>query len=199
MAERKSLSKKARFEVFKRDSFTCQYCGRKAPDVVLEVDHIKPIAEGGTNNIMNLITSCFDCNRGKGKRELSDNTTLQKQQKQMEILNEKRLQLEMLLDWRKELKDQLETEVEAIRQLLEEETGFRPNVYGRKDIKRLIHQFGFSLVYESTEIAILQYMEYEDSKSWNYGFNKIGGICYNINKERKENGLLQNDSDGILD
>lgn len=30
MAKRKSLSKKIRFEVFKRDSFTCQYCGRKA-------------------------------------------------------------------------------------------------------------------------------------------------------------------------
>ena len=37
--KRKSISKKARFEVFKRDSFTCQYCGRTAPDVVLHLDH----------------------------------------------------------------------------------------------------------------------------------------------------------------
>jgi 5-methylcytosine-specific restriction endonuclease McrA len=29
---RKALSKKLRFEVFKRDNFTCQYCGRAAPD-----------------------------------------------------------------------------------------------------------------------------------------------------------------------
>ena len=59
MAEtkRRKLSKKIRFEVFKRDNFTCQYCGRKAPDVVLEVDHIIPVAKGGKNNIMNLITS----------------------------------------------------------------------------------------------------------------------------------------------
>ena len=50
--KRKNLPKKIRFEVFKRDSFTCQYCGRMAPDVILEVDHILPVAEGGTNNII---------------------------------------------------------------------------------------------------------------------------------------------------
>jgi 5-methylcytosine-specific restriction endonuclease McrA len=60
MAKRKSMSKKLRFEVFKRDSFACQYCGNKAPDVVLEVDHINPVSKGGDNSILNLITSCFD-------------------------------------------------------------------------------------------------------------------------------------------
>ena len=40
MGQRKTLSKKIRFEVFKRDKFTCQYCGRMSPDVILEVDHI---------------------------------------------------------------------------------------------------------------------------------------------------------------
>jgi hypothetical protein len=34
--------------------------------VFLEIDHICPIAEGGTNHISNLVTSCRDCNRGKG-------------------------------------------------------------------------------------------------------------------------------------
>lgn len=43
---RKALSKKLRFEVFKRDSFTCQYCGDKAPDIILECDHIIPVAVG---------------------------------------------------------------------------------------------------------------------------------------------------------
>ena len=54
MAVRKAISKKLRFEVFKRDNFTCQYCGRMAPDVVLEVDHINAVANGGDNNILNL-------------------------------------------------------------------------------------------------------------------------------------------------
>lgn len=55
-----------RFKVFSRNNFTCQYCGRRAPDVVLEVDHIKPRAKGGLDSIENFITSCRDCNLGKG-------------------------------------------------------------------------------------------------------------------------------------
>lgn len=61
----RSLSKRLRFEVFKRDDFTCQYCGAHPPQVVLEVDHIFPVALGGLDEIDNLITSCFPCNRGK--------------------------------------------------------------------------------------------------------------------------------------
>lgn len=71
MAKRTQLTKSVRFEVFKRDSFTCAYCGNHPPAVVLEVDHINPVKSGGDNSIDNLITSCFDCNRGKGCRELS--------------------------------------------------------------------------------------------------------------------------------
>lgn len=70
-AERVALSKKQRFDVFKRDMFACQYCGATPPAVVLEVDHIYPVAEGGKNSIHNLVTACFDCNRGKGAGLLS--------------------------------------------------------------------------------------------------------------------------------
>src|SRR3990172_6638622 len=62
---RENLSKKTRFNVFKRDGFQCQYCGSTPPSVVLEVDHIQPASKGGNNLTDNLITSCFDCNRGK--------------------------------------------------------------------------------------------------------------------------------------
>lgn len=68
---RKEIGKKTRFEVFKRDGFTCQYCGNHPPAVVLHVDHIHPVAEGGTNDQDNLITSCEACNLGKGARLLS--------------------------------------------------------------------------------------------------------------------------------
>lgn len=68
---RKALSVKKRFEVFKRDAFACQYCGATPPDVVLEVDHIHPVAKGGGSEENNLITACFDCNRGKGAEALS--------------------------------------------------------------------------------------------------------------------------------
>lgn len=68
---RKALSKRARFEVFKRDGFVCQYCGDHPPAVVLHVDHIIPVADGGTNDVDNLITACSGCNLGKGAVPLS--------------------------------------------------------------------------------------------------------------------------------
>lgn len=60
-----SLSVRTRFEVFKRDRFTCSYCGQTPPAVLLEVDHIVPQAAGGGDEMTNLTTSCQDCNRGK--------------------------------------------------------------------------------------------------------------------------------------
>ena len=69
-----SISKKIRFEIFKRDAFTCQYCGKHPPEVVLEVDHIKPKSKNGKDDPNNLITSCFDCNRGKSNIELKQIT-----------------------------------------------------------------------------------------------------------------------------
>lgn len=57
-----------RFDVLARDRYTCRYCGRKAPDVELVVDHIVPVVKGGTNEPANLVTACEDCNSGKGKR-----------------------------------------------------------------------------------------------------------------------------------
>ena len=66
-----AISVRTRFEVFKRDEFTCQYCGKKSPDVVLEVDHIVPQCDGGQDDVVNLRTSCWDCNRGKADQPLS--------------------------------------------------------------------------------------------------------------------------------
>lgn len=103
--KRKSLSNKIRFEVFKRDNFTCQYCGNKAPDIVLNVDHIEPVAKGGTNDIMNLITSCFECNSGKRDRKLSDTAVMDKQHDELKLLNERKQQIEFMMLWKEELLD----------------------------------------------------------------------------------------------
>lgn len=67
---RKSTGKRTRFEVFKRDGFACRYCGAQPPDVVLVVDHIVPVAEGGPSTIDNLNTACEPCNQGKAARPL---------------------------------------------------------------------------------------------------------------------------------
>lgn len=61
-----NISKSLRFEILRRDNYACQYCGGKAPDVELQVDHIMPVTLGGSNNPSNLTASCRDCNIGKG-------------------------------------------------------------------------------------------------------------------------------------
>lgn len=69
-----SLSVRTRFEVFKRDRFTCGYCGQTPPNVLLQVDHIMPVAAGGSDDLVNLVTSCRDCNLGKSDRLLEEGT-----------------------------------------------------------------------------------------------------------------------------
>lgn len=185
MAEkkRKSISKKTRFEVFKRDSFKCQYCGKSAPDVILEVDHIKPVAEGGKTTMLNLITACRDCNRGKGKRKLDDKTEVAKQKAELDLLNEKRLQMEMLLEWKKELSEIIENQVDILElELCDFERGFGLTAEARKKLKSLIKEFGFNEVYEACEIASIQYRSFYDR------MKKVGGICYNRRKEGGKSG-----------
>lgn len=60
-----AVSKRLRYEILRRDNHTCRYCGRTAPDVPLRVDHVVPVALGGTDDPTNLVTACEPCNSGK--------------------------------------------------------------------------------------------------------------------------------------
>lgn len=176
--KRKSIPKSVRFEVFKRDSFKCQYCGASAPDVILEVDHIVPVAEGGENDMMNLITSCRDCNRGKGNKKLTDRQTIEKQKTELDDLNERRQQMEMMLQWKCDLLNFEMEMVNAIDALICSMTDWAMADSAKQKIKRLISQFSFDEVYDATSISFEKYYNGTE-KSWDVAFNKIGGICYN--------------------
>ena len=89
-----SVSVRTRFEVFKRDRFTCSYCGQTPPDVLLEVDHVLPLAAGGSDDIENLTTSCKDCNRGKAANLLSEGTAPVVRQSEVDDLSERVAQAE---------------------------------------------------------------------------------------------------------
>lgn len=181
--KRKSISKKLRFEVFKRDKFQCQYCGKSAPDVVLNVDHIDPVANGGSNELVNLITSCFDCNQGKKARLLSDDTAVQKQRKQLELLQERREQLELMLDWKKSLTDFDTEKVTMVSDywasLMEP---YSLNENGQKSLDKLMKKFSLEDILEAIDIANEKYLRYDNDgniikESVEDAFNKVGGIC----------------------
>ena len=59
-----------RLRVFQRDKYTCGYCGKKPPLVTLHIDHVIPVSKGGDNKDTNLLTSCDECNLGKGAKLL---------------------------------------------------------------------------------------------------------------------------------
>ncbi|MCK5610983.1 HNH endonuclease [Candidatus Pacearchaeota archaeon] len=145
---RKSLSKKIRFEVFKRDGFVCQYCGNSPPSIILEVDHIKPVKDGGENEIDNLLTSCFDCNRGKGatRLEILPDTLDHKRQ----LLEEKREQLEQYEKLIASKRRALNRKVSKLEHMFEE-------VYEhtwKEMYKKTIRDFLEVLPYEEVESAV---------------------------------------------
>ncbi len=57
-----SIPKSVRDYVFQRDNYQCQSCGKKQQ---LNIDHIIPLAKGGSNDISNLQTLCQTCNQQK--------------------------------------------------------------------------------------------------------------------------------------
>lgn len=181
---RKPIPKSIRFEVFKRDKFTCQYCGAAAPKVILEVDHIKPVSKGGGNDLMNLVTACRDCNRGKTNRDLDDNSVVMVQKRQLDEIQERREQLAMMLEWKESLEDEMDLEISAINKLYIKNTGWHMGEGVERDMRKLIRRFGFNDVYNAVEISIDRY--YTGTViSLDFAFDKVGGICYNRMKARE--------------
>jgi 5-methylcytosine-specific restriction endonuclease McrA len=57
-----------RREIFRRDDYTCQYCGRQTHS--LTMDHVVPRHRGGGQTWDNLVSACPACNRRKGGKPL---------------------------------------------------------------------------------------------------------------------------------
>jgi 5-methylcytosine-specific restriction endonuclease McrA len=61
-----------RRNLFLRDEFTCQYCGRKCNSDHLSVDHVQPRSRGGSTSWENCVLACVGCNARKGDRTLKE-------------------------------------------------------------------------------------------------------------------------------
>jgi len=169
---RKALSQKTRFEIFKRDEFMCQYCGSTPPAVVLEVDHILAVANGGENNCDNLITSCFDCNRGKAATPLTSvpETLAEKAAR----VKESEKQLKAYYKILQSKKDRLYSESWQIAEILLPgcgETGF--NICYRKSIENFLQRLDYYEVEDSAHTAVFRFPSYT-VKTFKY----FCGICW---------------------
>ncbi len=171
--KRKSLGKKIRFEVFKRDGFCCQYCGSTPPKVILEVDHIVPVKDGGDNDEDNLTTSCFDCNRGKGANSLSSIPQLLSDK--AKAVQEAEAQLRAYHEILSAKKQRIEDEAFQVAEIFE--PGCSVDGYSIRrltSIKGFIDRLHVFSVEEAAEIAVGRF-----SRGSTAAFKYFCGVCWN--------------------
>lgn len=174
---RKAIGKKLRFEVFKRDEFSCVYCGATPPSVVLQIDHIHPVVEGGTNAIDNLITSCQPCNIGKGANLLTN--IPQSLKEKAKYVEEQEAQLKGYYEIMQMQQDRIDSEMWQIAEIIDTgsfETGMDRNWL--QSIKRFLTNLGFYVVHDAAEIARAKF-KYGGKKTFLY----FCGICHNRIKD----------------
>lgn len=172
MANRQSISKRVRFDIFKRDGFQCQYCGGKPPKIPLEIDHIHPVSKGGTNEDHNLITSCFDCNRGKGNKELSISPiSTQEKLEKMRVAQEQHKEITKLQKKEREIITSQINEVEQIFERFFEGLCFREKF--RISVKTFLLKLGLEEVCDSMEKACSKVYKSEGALTY------FCGICWN--------------------
>lgn len=187
MSKRKTISPKTRFEIFKRDKFTCQYCGSQSPDIILEIDHIVPVSKGGNNDILNLITSCKECNRGKSNKSLDESNIIHKQKEMLNELGEKQNQLDMLIKWKKELLNLESKQLECIYNYIYSkapENNFNFSLYFKNNINKLVKKYNINDIFKAIDISAIQYLKTNQheytAESIEKFLGKIGGILYNL-------------------
>lgn len=172
------LSKKIRFDIFKRDGFICQYCGNTPPKVVLEVDHIIPVCKGGTNSIDNLISACFDCNRGKSGNELTaiPKTTIEK----TESLLEKELQYKAFRKIQKKIEDRINKEAEEVNSIYSSYSRGRvlTDKFINSSLKPFLKKLGFQEVSEAMHKSCSKINSYKEQS-----IKYFCAICWNKIRE----------------
>jgi len=62
----------SRRNLFKRDEYTCQYCGDRPGSEELTIDHVLPRSRGGVSSWANCVLACVECNKRKANRTPSE-------------------------------------------------------------------------------------------------------------------------------
>lgn len=196
-----AVGKKLRFEVFKRDGFQCQYCGRTPPTVVLNCDHVIPVCEGGPDEMDNLITACFDCNSGKGGTPL--NVIPEKLAAKMERQKEMAEQYEGYSDYLLELRRIKTESAHIIGQYW-----YKVRFMGTKDedkwtfanprivsICNFLDHLSRPEIYDAIDIAFAKIPPPRSSKSDAATWKYFCGVCWN-KVRAKQQGFNQEEGEG---
>ena len=171
---------KDRFEIFKRDNFTCQYCGKTPPEVVLEIDHIIPKSKKGKDFPENKITACFECNRGKSNILLTDKQAKGKIKENLELLKEREIQL---TEYNKLISKQRQKTNRSVRKICNYWTElfdfeYSLNQNGQADLRNLLNKFTEQEILKAIDIAV----KIKDAES---RFKYMCGILHNWRRNKQ--------------
>lgn len=178
----KSTSERIRFEVFMRDYFTCQKCGLKSPDALLEIVCVRPISSDEKIDSSNLTTSCKGC-------------VLEGHLVQTDSFQERKNQVQMMFA------SHLETV--AINSVVTDNLSERwlditnqRFPLDEKDLlllKKMQRDFNPAEILASMDIASEQYFSFENGElneiSVKHAWSKVSGICKNRNFEKNTPGI----------
>ena len=62
----------SRKNIFKRDNYCCQYCGKEMNNKEATIDHVVPTSKGGASSWVNMVAACRACNLFKGNRSIKE-------------------------------------------------------------------------------------------------------------------------------
>lgn len=178
--QRKAISTRTRFEVFKRDGFVCQYCGGTPPNVLLHVDHIVAVANGGGNSMDNLVTACQKCNLGKSAVPLT--SIPQSLDSKAAEFAEREKQLKAYNRALKKKRERIESDAWDVVAALEH--GITQEEYSRQrmqSIRMFLDRMPYEEALNAAQITASRFHKINDT-----AFRYFCGICWS--KIREANG-----------
>lgn len=181
------VGKKLRFSVFERDSFTCQYCGRKPPVVILHIDHLVSQKDGGGDEEANLITSCADCNLGKSSKSIPRSKLGKNGYKQeLDELREKTEQLQAYYAYCRKKAEYATDELNVFQDAWYDASCGEEYLTdkGLRDMKKLSRRYPFDMIFDAIQVAWEK-----DYVAPKHKFKYMCGVLKHMNAQRNDPDL----------
>lgn len=173
---RAPISTRQRFEIFKRDGFTCQYCGATPPKAILHVDHINPVKLGGGNGELNLITACSNCNLGKAAVPLTSHpVSLAEKAADLAEREAQILGYAAIMD---AARDRVEQSAWRVAEVLKPGASDGYSIANLASIKRFLQDLGIHEVLEAADITNLR-----RARGSAAAFKYFCGVCWHKIKD----------------
>ena len=132
-----------------------------------------PVSKGGNNEDINLVTSCFECNRGKSDKKLGDISEIQKQYEELEIEIEKLNQVKHLLKIKNNSVKTTAKKISLVEDEIEEYTGSRLNINGKNIVRKLLNKYDLIFIIDTVKEAFSSFYIKGDKSNFEDCFSKL--------------------------